>query len=319
MVQRLPLTLLALPFVLPTAAQIAFTYPSAIPPHGVYTFDVRVAAVALQELDNTPPFDISTLVFDAPTVIHRAFSVADGTLYQPFFVDATDCAYEYETGGADTAYTYVNVGPGAAGIMGTGSEAGGISIYEDWWNMFTFPSNISGLYTDEFTMDGLPCNGSSSMLAKGDLVTPFGTTSNVVFLMRGTDCGFGEQAAYYFYSDHDIVNPLARYDTFAEELTLYTQTGFSAQSIAENVIAPLRITPNPARDEHILLSGAPHNTPCVVTIVSADGKDLLQRSMTASAAGELTIEATDLAPGTYAVAVACKDGIDRHARLVIVR
>ena len=46
-----------LPFLtLSATAQIAYQYPSAIPPYGVYTFSARTGSVASSEFPQAAPF-----------------------------------------------------------------------------------------------------------------------------------------------------------------------------------------------------------------------------------------------------------------------
>lgn len=316
---HLPLVLVASLTLGHLNAQTAFSYPSAIPAFGVYTYDVRTAVVALQELPSVAPFDLGLFQYGPPTVLHRAFSPSSGTLYENYIPDATHCSFEYATAAPDTDYVYMNISPNTLALVGTGSETGGVSIYEDHWNIYTFPCVVGPAYTDAFNVDGQDAQGSTTMIAKGDLNTPYGSHSNVVFLSRSTDFGFGQFDTYFYYADNDAVNPIAMYDAGAEELTLYTPTGFSAQGIQENVVAPLRIAPNPARDEHISISGVPRNATCTVSVINTTGQDVLRRTTTATALGTVGIAAEELAPGTYTVTVVCKDGVDRRTRLVIVR
>ena len=94
---------------------------------------------------------------------------------------------------------------------------------------------------------------------------------------------------------------------------------FSALNVNELATTPLRLCPNPARSETIRMQGLPRNRPGTLTLTGTDGRIALQRALTTNAAGELLIEGSELAAGTYVVELACTDGVDRRARLMVVR
>lgn len=296
--------------------QEAFTYPEAVPPLGLYTFDVREGSLPLSGFNTNPPYNLGAVTFSAPFSSTHGFMLKAGYPYASSFNSATHCRFTVADPPEDTEYEYAFLGTGAIIALGTASTTGGVNPYADAYTAWVLPSYFATDYQDNFE-NGVACLGSYTPVSVGELQTNYGTFSDVVLVQREFNCGGNTATLYQWYAQNDVINILAEYNTTTQLVTLNIPTGFSAVGIEEERTAQVQVFPNPATGSSAHINGLPANTRAQLSLLSMDGRLASQAQPTTGNDGSLQLELDNMADGAYILLIQCGTGQALRLPLVI--
>lgn len=281
-----------------SSGQEALTYPDAIPPLGMYTFDVRNGSLPLANFSTNPPYNLGSVTFDAPHSSTRGFMLKTGYPFADSFNSATHCRFTIADVPDATEYEYAFIGSGAVIALGTATSGTGAAPYADAYTAWVFPSYFATDYQDAFE-NGVSCVGTYTPVSVGDLQTNFGNFTDVVLVQRQFNCGGNSSTLYQWYAQNDVINILAEYNTATQQITLNIPTGFSAVDVEEQHATTVRLFPNPTAGSTVRATGLTANVRVQVELVAADGRTVQRQQLITTGDGSIVLEATNLPNGAY--------------------
>ncbi len=282
------------------SAQPVLTEAGSIPPVGHmenHNVHITIPPPALATSGIGVTWNIGSAIWNGAYQLTTYHDPADS----PYDTDqpGTTLAAEVEGNSTPTTWRHYAIAADIALYLGPDSLP-----YDSAETLCTFPLSYGDGFVYTYQENGgTPVENAVQYVASGEVVTPWGTVSDVVLF--SLDSG----TVYRFYQAGDLLDPIGTYIPGAflqfDEVT-------DLSGIEDLRSLPLSIRPNPAWDvAHISL---PQNGSAALRIVDATGRCVRYERVQGPA---IDIVLAGLPPGLYTVEVAPAGGRVRYGKLVV--